>query len=156
MGYLTSRETAPRLGLSSGGTMRADGWSRIPIIRMTNINLEPREGTLEEIIGDTKDGIYIEGMGSFSIDQKRLNFQFGGDCFWEIKNGRKGAILKDVVYQAITPEFYGAMDAICDARFWMPFGVGNCGKGDPMQVARMTHGSAPARFRKIRVGPGVK
>jgi len=157
--YQSSREVCHAIGAKrSRGSCRADSWGSIPIIRQSNIGLEPgREPlSLDELIADTKDGIYIEGMGSYSIDQKRLNFQFGGDCFWEIRNGRKGAILKDVVYQAMTPEFYGSMDAICDARFWMPFGVGNCGKGDPMQVARMTHGSAPARFRKIRVGPGVK
>jgi TldD protein len=93
-------------------------------------------------------------MGSFSIDQKRQNFQFGGDCFWEIKDGKLGAILSDVTYQAITTEFYGALDAICDASAWEAYGVLNCGKGDPMQIARMTHGSAPARFRQIKVSGG--
>jgi len=157
--YQTSREVchaiaAPR----SRGSCRADSWGAIPIIRQSNIGLEPggEPLTLEELIADTKDGILIDGMGSFSIDQKRQNFQFGGDCFWEIKNGRKRAMLSDLTYQAITTEFWGALDAVCDRRFWVPFGVTNCGKGDPMQTARMTHGSAPARFRKIRVRPGVK
>ena len=112
-------------------------------------NGNPQSGVL---IGDTKEGIYIDGMGSFSIDQKRENFQFGGDCFWEIKNGKLGAMLKDVTYQAITTEFWGSMDAICDERFWEFRGVASCGKGDPCQIARMSHGSAPARFRGINVG----
>ncbi len=157
--YQTGREVCGRIGAKrSRGSCRADSWGSIPIVRQSNIGLEPGQDRLspEELIADTKDGIYIEGMGSFSIDQKRLNFQFGGDCFWEIKNGKKGAILKDVTYQAITTEFYASMDAICDQRFWMPYGVANCGKGDPMQVARMTHGSAPARFRKVKVGMGAK
>jgi TldD protein len=91
-------------------------------------------------------------MGSFSIDQKRVNFQFGGDCFWEIKKGKRRSMLKDVTYQAITTEFWGSLDALCDKRFWEPHGVMGCGKGDPMQVAQMSHASVPSRFRQIRVG----
>jgi len=157
--YQTGREVCHAIGAErSRGSCRADSWGSIPIVRQSNLGLEPGAEPLspEELIADTKDGIYIEGIGSFSIDQKRYNFQFGGDCFWEIKNGKKGAILRDVTYQAITPEFWGAMDAICDERFWTPYGVLNCGKGDPGQVARMTHGSAPARFRQINVGDASK
>lgn len=157
--YMTGREVCHAIGAKrSHGSCRADSWGSIPIIRQSNIGLAPGTDPLtpDELIADTRDGIYIEGMGSFSIDQKRLNFQFGGDCFWEIKNGKKGAIYNDVTYQAITPEFYASMDAICDDRFWVPYGVMNCGKGDPGQVARMTHASAPARFRKVTVGAGAK
>ncbi|MCX7015069.1 MAG: TldD/PmbA family protein [Candidatus Sumerlaeota bacterium] len=153
--YQTSREVCHAIGATrSHGSCRADSWASIPIIRQSNLGLAPgtERLSLEELIGDTKDGIYIEGTGSFSIDQRRHNFQFGGDCFWEIKNGRKGAILKDVTYQAITTEFWGSLDAVCDERFWTPYGVTNCGKGDPQQIAQMTHGSAPARFRQISVG----
>jgi TldD protein len=157
--YQTGREVCHAIGAErSRGSCRADSWASIPIIRQSNIGLAPGKEplTLEELIADTEDGIYIEGMGSFSIDQKRQNFQFGGDCFWEIKNGKRGAVLKDVTYQAITTEFWGSLDAICDERFWVPYGVMSCGKGDPMQVAQMTHGSAPARFRKISVGGATK
>ena len=153
--YQTSREVCHAIGAArSRGSCRADSWASIPIIRQSNLGLAPGAGqlSLEELIADTKDGIYIEGTGSFSIDQRRHNFQFGGDCFWEIKNGKKGAILKDVTYQAITTEFWGSLDAVCDERFWVPYGVNNCGKGDPSQTAQMTHGSAPARFRQIEVG----
>ena len=153
--YQTGREVCPAIGaLRSRGSCRADSWASIPIVRQSNIGLAPGTKPLspEELIAGTDDGIYIEGMGSFSIDQKRQNFQFGGDCFWEIKNGKKGVMLKDVTYQAITTDFWGSLDAVCDERFWTPYGVMNCGKGDPMQIAQMTHGSAPARFRQINVG----
>ena len=153
--YQTGREVCQAIGAArSRGSCRADSWASIPIVRQSNIGLAPgaRPLTPEELIAGTDDGIYIEGMGSFSIDQKRQNFQFGGDCFWEIKNGKLRGMLKDVTYQAITTEFWGSLDAVCDERFWMPYGVLNCGKGDPMQIAQMTHGSAPARFRQINVG----
>lgn len=155
VGYGTSREIAAKIGLSrSRGSCRADSYASIPIVRQNNFCLEPGKGPLtpEDLIADTKDGIYIEGMGSFSIDQRRLNFQFGGDACWEIKNGKLGAMLKNVTYQAITPEFWGSCDAICDERFFRLDSVMNCGKGDPMQIARMSHGSAPARFRGVKVG----
>ena len=153
--YQTNRETCHAIGAArSRGSCRADSWNSIPITRQSNFGLAPGTEplTLEELIADTEDGIYIEGMGSFSIDQKRQNFQFGGDCFWEIKNGKRIGMLKDVTYQAITTGFWGSLDAICDERFWIPIGVMNCGKGDPMQIAQMSHASAPARFRQIDVG----
>jgi TldD protein len=154
-GYSTSREVAGQIGLArSTGCCRADSYSSIPIVRQPNLSLLPGPDPLtpEELIGDTKDGIYLDGHGSFSSDQMRLNFQFGGDAFWEIKHGKLGRMLKNVTYQAITPEFWGSCDAICDERFWLPHAVQNCGKGDPMQVAQMTHGAATARFRQIQVG----
>ena len=153
--YQTGREVCHAIGAPrSRGSCRADSWASIPIVRQSNIGLAPgaRPLTPDELIAGVEDGIYIEGMGSFSIDQKRQNFQFGGDCFWEIKNGKRGGMLKDVTYQAITTDFWGSLDAVCDERFWVPYGVMSCGKGDPMQIAQMTHGSAPARFRRISVG----
>ena len=157
--YMTGREVCHAIGAErSHGSCRADSWASIPIVRQSNIGLEPGEKPLtpNELIADTKDGILIDGMGSFSIDQRRQNFQFGGDCFWEIKNGKKAGMLKDVTYQAITTEFWGSLDAVCDKRFWEPIGVMGCGKGDPMQIAQMTHGSAPSRFRQIDVGGATK
>lgn len=154
-GYSTGREVAGAIGLErSVGGCRADHWSSIPIVRIPNLSLMPGDEPLtpEELIASTDDGIYIEGMGSFSIDQMRCNFQFGGDAFWEIKSGKITGMLKNVTYQSITPEFWNACDAICDERYWVPNGVANCGKGDPMQIQKMTHGAAPARFRDISVG----
>ncbi len=155
--YMSSRDVCHAVGAArSNGSCRADSWASIPIVRQSNIGLEPGKTPLspEELIADTEDGIYIDGMGSYSIDQKRQNFQFGGDCFWEIKNGKLGEMLKDVTYQSLTTDFWGSLDAICDKRFWIPYGILNCGKGDPMQIAQMSHGSAPARFRQVRVGGG--
>jgi len=153
--YGTTRETAPFIGEKmSRGCNRATFYYDFPINRIPNLYLEPGEKPLtpQELISDTEDGVYIEGQGSFSIDQHRENFQFGGDMFWEIKNGKKVRPLKKIIYKSNNPEFWNSVDAICDKRFWKPFGVINCGKGQPMQAGRMTHGAALTRFRKIRVG----
>lgn len=150
-GYLTSRETAARMGWTSGGAMRADDWDRIPLIRMTNINLLPGDWTLEELIEDTPDGIYASMVKCWSIDDKRLNFQFGTEAAWEIKDGALGRMFKNPVYYGITPEFWGNCDAICGEEEWRLWGVPNCGKGEPMQVAHVGHGVAPARFRRVRM-----
>lgn len=152
VGFLTSRETASKLNQKSNGTMRADGWNRIPLIRMININLEPGEGTLEEIIADTKEGIYMDTNRSWSIDNKRLNFQFGTEIAWEIKNGKLGAVLKNPTYTGITPEFWNSCDAIANKDYWHVWGIPNCGKGQPGQAAHVGHGTAPARFKNVRVG----
>ncbi|MBD3348538.1 MAG: TldD/PmbA family protein [Candidatus Eisenbacteria bacterium] len=152
VGYLMSRETAPRIGLRSNGTMRADGWNRIPLIRMTNINLLPREGTLDEIIADTKDGIYMDSNKSWSIDQRRINFQFGCEFAWEIKDGKKVRLLKNPVYTGITPQFWGGCDAIAGSSEWHIWGIPSCGKGEPGQSAHVGHGVSPARFRNVEVG----
>ena len=151
-GYLMSRETAPRIGLRSNGTMRADGWERIPLIRMTNVNLLPREGTLDDIIADTEDGIFVEANKSWSIDQRRINFQFGCEVAWEIRNGNRVRMLKNPVYTGITPEFWGACDAIAGPSDWHVWGIPSCGKGEPGQVAHVGHGVSPARFRNVEVG----
>jgi len=152
--YMSSRETAERLGGTSSGAMRADGWNRMPLIRMTNINLEPGDFSLDEMIKDTKDGVLMEINKSWSIDDKRLNFQFGTEIGWEIKDGALGEMLKSPNYTGITPEFWGSCDAIGDKKHWKLWGTPNCGKGEPSQVAHVGHGTAPARFRKVRVGVG--
>ena len=150
-GYLSSRETAVELGQPSKGAMRADGWDRIPLIRMTNINLLPGDWTLDELIADTSDGIYAAMVKSWSIDDKRLNFQFGTEAAWEIKDGALGRIYKNPIYNDMTPRFWGSCDAICGKNEWHLWGVPNCGKGEPMQVAHVGHGVAPARFRGVRM-----
>ncbi|HCJ09568.1 MAG TPA: peptidase C69 [Clostridiales bacterium] len=152
--YQTSRETAARLGQKSNGTMRADGWNRPPIIRMTNINLEPGDWTLDEMIKDTKDGVLMAVNRSWSIDDRRLNFQFGTEIGWEIKDGSLGRMVKNPNYTGITPEFWASCDAVGDKRHWKLWGTPNCGKGEPPQTAHVGHGSAPARFRRVRVGVG--
>jgi TldD protein len=153
VGYLTSRETARAVGETrSHGTMRADGWNRIPLIRMVNVSLDPGEVGFEDLIADTTDGIYMIGTRSWSIDQRRLNFQFGCEIGWEIKRGRLTRMVKNPTYQGITPRFWRSCDAICDGRSWELWGLPNCGKGQPMQSAEVSHGASPARFRKVRVG----
>ena len=153
--YGSTRDTALEIGLEhSRGCNRATYYFDQPINRIPNLYMLPGTQPLtpSQLIADTEDGVYIQGRGSFSIDQHRVNFQFGGDFFWEIKNGKLARPLKKVIYKSCNPEFWNSCDAICDERWWRPFGVVNCGKGQPSQTARMTHGSAPARFRNIRVG----
>jgi TldD protein len=153
VGYLTSRETARQLKLGpSNGTMRADGWGRTPIVRMTNINLLPGTWDVNDLIADTDDGLWLETNRSWSIDDKRLNFQFGTEMAWEIKSGKKTRMLKNATYTGITPEFWGSCDAVGNEKSWMVWGTPNCGKGQPPQVAHTGHGVAPARFRNVRVG----
>jgi TldD protein len=154
-GYLTSRETAPKIGLErSQGAMRADGWSRIPLIRMVNVSLQPGEWEPDALIADTKRGIYMETNRSWSIDQLRYNFQFGTELGWLIENGKKTKLLKNPTYQGITPEFWGSCDAVCGPRHWVLWGTPNCGKGQPGQTMTTGHGAAPARFRNVKVGVG--
>lgn len=153
-GVLTSRETASAIEKTSNGTMRADGWNRIPLIRMTNINLLPGDRSFDELVADTDDGLYLETNKSWSIDDKRINFQFATEIGWEIKNGRRGRMLRRPNYTGITPQFWNSCDAICDAGHWTVWGTPNCGKGEPMQIAHVAHGAAPARFRDVQVGVG--
>ena len=167
LGYLTSRETAQQIRdlrgdlagaspdlvpVTSGGAMRASGWNRIPIIRMTNISLEPGEWTRDALIADTDEGIYMETNRSWSIDDRRLNFQFGTELAREIKNGKLGDLVKNATYTGITPQFWGSCDAIVDRDGWVVWGTPNCGKGQPEQVAHTGHGASAARFRNVRVG----
>jgi TldD protein len=151
-GFLTSRETAARIGAGSGGSMRADGWNRMPLVRMTNLHIEPGEGTLEDLLAGVDDGIYMETNRSWSIDDKRLNFQFGTQIAWEIKRGKLGRMLRDATYTGITPEFWGSLDAIAGRDAWQLYGLTNCGKGQPGQSAHVSHGASPARFRRVQVG----
>jgi len=152
VGYLTDRQYAQRLGVPDMGAARADGWNRAPLVRMTNVSIEPGAWTLDNLIADTDDGIYMETNRSWSIDDQRLNFQFGTEVAYEIKGGQRGALLKNATYTGVTPRFWGSMDAICDRGHYVMWGLPNCGKGRPGQVMHTGHGAAPARFRNVRVG----
>ena len=153
-GFLSSRETASEIGLErSGGCMRADGFTRQPIVRMTNVNLEPGGAdSLDDLITDTDDGLLIETNRSWSIDNRRLHFQFEGEAAWEIRNGERGRLLRNPSYAGVTPEFWGSCDAVCSPGSWRLISLLDCGKGEPGQVMRVSHGSAPARFRDVQVG----
>jgi TldD protein len=158
-GYLSSRETAALIGLQrSGGTLRAESWNRLPMIRMTNISILPGEKPLtgEQLISSTDHGILFQTNRSWSIDDKRYNFQFGTEIGWEIKNGKRARMLKNPSYSGITTEFWNSMDAICSRDEWTLWGTPNCGKGQPQQVMGTGHGAAPARFRKVKVGSAYK
>ncbi|HEY2092619.1 MAG TPA: TldD/PmbA family protein [Thermoanaerobaculia bacterium] len=150
--YLTGRDTAPSLGRKSNGTVRAESAARIPIIRMTNINLEAGTTPLADIIADTKRGVLVETNKSWSIDDVRLNFQFGCEVAYEIVDGKLGRLLKNPLYTGITPEFWRSCDAVADRASWQIWGLPNCGKGDPMQTMRVAHGAPAARFRNVEMG----
>ena len=152
-GYLSNRETAASVGLNrSGGTMRTEGWNRLPIIRMTNISIHPGEWKYDDLIADTDDAIYMETNRSWSIDDRRYHFQFSTEIGWEIKGGKKGRMIKHPSYSGITTEFWNSCDAICSRDYWTLWGTPNCGKGQPMQTMGTGHGASPARFKNVRVG----
>ncbi len=151
-GLLSSRETAALLGRPGGGSMRADGWSRMPLVRMTNLHLEPGEGSLEDLLADVDEGVFLATNRSWSIDDRRLNFQFGTEIGWEIKRGKLGRMLRDATYTGVTPVFWGSLDAVAGREEWRMHGLTNCGKGQPGQHAHVSHGAAPARFRNVQVG----
>ena len=152
--YQTTREQAHWVGeKESRGCCYADSFDSIPFQRMPNVWLEAgKDGkSLDDLIAMVDDGILIDGRGSYSIDQQRYNFQFGGDAFWEIKNGKKGRLLADVAYQSKTADFWNACAAIAGQSFWVNFGLTNDGKGQPSQVNAMSHGCSPTLFRNINV-----
>ena len=152
-GYLSNRETASAIGENrSNGTMRTESWNRLPIIRMTNISINPGTWKYEDLIADTDDAILMETNRSWSIDDRRYHFQFSTEIGWEIKGGKKTRMIKNPSYSGITTEFWNSCDAICSRDYWTLWGTPNCGKGQPMQTMGTGHGASPARFRNIKVG----
>jgi TldD protein len=150
---LSDRASAGSMGLPSGGAARADGFARQPIVRMTNVSLEPGQGgTLEELIDGVADGVFMETNRSWSIDDRRLHFQFGTEIGREIRGGKLGRLLRNPTYAGVTPHFWGSMDAVAGATAWRLWGLLDCGKGQPGQSAHVSHGTAPARFRDVEVG----
>jgi TldD protein len=152
VGVLSGRDSAAVAGLPPGGMVRADGYARLPMVRMTNVGLLPGDSTLEEIIAGTDDGVMMATNRSWSIDDKRLNFQFGCEIGWEVKSGKLGRILRNPTYTGITPQFWAGLDMLAGGAESIPWGVPNCGKGQPMQSAHTGHPAAPARFKDVRVG----
>lgn len=154
VGFEMSRDTARAIGRETNACVRAQSWEHVPMIRMCNLRLAPGALPFEALFDGVDDGIYMEANRSWSIDDHRLNFQFGCQIGWEIKRGRRGRMVKNPTYAGMTPQFWNACDAIADERSWVAWGTPNCGKGEPMQRGRTTHGASPARFRKIQVGMG--
>jgi TldD protein len=152
-GYLSSRETASAIGEKrSGGTVRCESWNRLPMIRMTNISINPGKWKYDDLIADTDDAIYMETNRSWSIDDRRYHFQFSTEIGWEIKGGKKGRMIKNPSYSGITTEFWNSCDAICSRDYWTLWGTPNCGKGQPQQTMGTGHGASPARFRNVKIG----
>jgi TldD protein len=150
VGVLAGRDSAAVAGLDYAGSVRADGWARLPMVRMTNVGLEPGPHTLEEIIAATDDGIYMETNRSWSIDDKRLNFQFGTEVGYEVKDGQLGRLLRNPTYTGIGPQFWRSLDMLSSEI--VSWGTPNCGKGQPGQTGHTGHPAAPGRFRNVRVG----
>jgi len=152
-GYLSNRETASAIGEDrSNGTMRTESWNRLPIIRMTNVSINPGTWKYGDLIADTDDAILMDTNRSWSIDDRRYHFQFSTEIGWEIKGGKKGRMIKHPSYSGITTEFWNSCDAICSRDDWTLWGTPNCGKGQPMQTMGTGHGASPARFRNIKIG----
>jgi TldD protein len=154
---LSDRTSAGAIGLeSSGGCARADGFARQPIVRMTNVSLEPgRAGSLADLLADTGDGLYLETNRSWSIDDRRLHFQFGTEVAYEIRAGELGRLYRNASYHGVSPTFWGSLDAVCSPSEWRLHGLLNCGKGEPGQIMHVSHGTAPARFRGVEVGAAI-
>jgi TldD protein len=151
---LSDRQSAAAVGLDrSGGCARAEGCARQPIVRMTNVSVEPGDaGTLADLLADTDDGLYLESNRSWSIDDRRWQFQFATEIAREIRGGELGRLYRNPSYAGVTPRFWGALDAVCGRKDWRLWGLTNCGKGEPGQVMAVSHGTAPARFRDVQVG----
>lgn len=151
-GVLSGRDSAHLAGVAPGGMVRCEAYDRLPMVRMTNVGLRPGEGSLDDLIAGTDDGVYMAQNRSWSIDDRRLNFQFGCEIAWEIKNGERGRMLRNPTYTGITPQFWGSMDGLAGVDEWHAWGLPNCGKGQPMQTMHTAHPAAPARFQGVRVG----
>jgi TldD protein len=152
--YQATRDQAHIIGeKESHGCSYADSWSSVQFQRMPNVSLQPgkKKLTPDELVKDVKKGIYIVGRGSFSIDQQRYNFQFGGQLYYEIKDGKITQPLEDVAYQSNTQEFWNACTAMCDERDWRMGGSFFDGKGQPSQVSAVSHGSSTTRFNGVNV-----
>jgi TldD protein len=150
VGVLAGRDSAAVAGLDYAGSVRSDGWARLPMVRMTNVGLEPGPHTLDEIIAATDDGVFMDVNRSWSIDDRRLNFQFGCEIGYEIKNGKLGRMLRNPTYTGIGPRFWQSMDMLSGET--IAWGTPNCGKGQPGQIGHTGHPAAPARFTNVRVG----
>jgi TldD protein len=151
-GYLTSRESAAALGERSSGAARADGWARIPLVRMSNVSIEPGETPYEEIVASTRSGLLVDMNRSLSIDETRRAFRFGSEIGWEIRDGKVGRMLRNCTFSGRSIEFWRSCDAVADRASFRVYGLPSCNKGEPLQVAHIGHGTVPARFRNVQVG----
>jgi TldD protein len=156
VGFEMSRDTARLIGRATNACVRAQSWEFVPMIRMCNLNLLPGNVPFDRLFEDVKNGVYMESNRSWSIDDHRLNFQFGCQIGWEIRDGKRGRMVKNPTYAGVTPRFWNSCDAIADKASWLAWGTPNCGKGEPMQSGRTAQCAAPARFRNVSVGAGYR
>lgn len=154
VGYLSGRESAAALGVAPSGASRADGWARVPLVRMTNVCIEPGQSSLEEMIAGTDSGVLLDMNRSLSIDDRRMSFRFGAEAAWEIRGGKLGRMLKNCTYSGVTPTFWAGCDALGGTDEYRLYGIPSCNKGEPLQVAHIGHGTVPGRFREVTVGSG--
>ena len=152
VGVLSGRDSAHLAGLPPGGMVRGDGFNRMPMVRMTNVGLLPGDSSMEEIVSETRHGVVMATNRSWSIDDRRLNFQFGCEIGWEVVDGKRTRMVKNPTYTGITPQFWGSLDMLAGGDEWFAWGVPNCGKGQPMQIGHTGHPAAPGRFHNVRVG----
>jgi TldD protein len=152
VGYMASREHAARLGLPPTGAARADGWQRVPLVRMTNVSIEPGDMSLEDMIATTDAGVLVDMNRSLSIDDRRLSFRFGSELGWEIRSGKLARMLKNPTFSGVSPRFWAGCDALGDPTTFRLYGIPSCNKGEPLQVAHIGHGTVPGRFRNVTVG----
>jgi TldD protein len=152
VGVLSGRDSAHLAGLPPGGMVRADGFNRLPMVRMTNVGILPGDASMDEIVAETKHGVVMATNRSWSIDDRRLNFQFGCEIGWEVVDGKRTRMVKNPTYTGITPRFWGTLDMLGGEQEWVPWGLPNCGKGQPMQVGHTGHPASTGRFRNVRVG----
>lgn len=153
-GYLANRESAPVIGQRSNGCGRASGWNRMPIVRMVNVNLEPGRGTLDELLAGIDHGIYVETPSSWSLDDKRMNFHFSAEVCREIRGGKLGEYRKGAAFQARTPDFWGAVQAVAGEDAWRLQGFSSCAKGEPLQLAHVAHGASPIVVAGLNITRG--
>lgn len=152
VGVLSGRDSAAVAGLPPGGMVRGDGYDRLPMVRMTNVGLLAGDSSFDEMVSETEDGVYMATNRSWSIDDRRLNFQFGTEIGWEIKNGKLGRMIKNPTYTGITPQFWGQLDMLGGESERIHWGTPNCGKGQPIQIGHTGHSASPGRFKRVRVG----
>lgn len=148
VGYLSSRETAAALGLgASGGSARAEGWQHFPLVRMVNVSLDPGERSFEDLVREVDDGLLLCSPASYSLDEKRQNFHFSAQVARVIRRGEVQGHVRGVAFQSLTPDFWGRCDGVADD--WQLHGFLSCAKGEPLQLMRVGHGAAHARFRDL-------
>jgi TldD protein len=152
VGYLSSRETAAMISARSTAAMRADSWGNIPIVRITNVNLEPGDKSFDNIISSVDDGIYMSTISSWSPSDDRSSFEFGCEIAWEIKGGKLGQVYKNPTFSGRTVDFWNSVKAIADRSSWKVWGTPNCGKGQPGQNARTAQGASPILVSNVKAG----